>query len=44
MVYIIHKRLIWILDNDRMFREYHIPKYLPSWREEFWKPITVIRL
>jgi hypothetical protein len=44
MVYIIHNRMIWILYDDRMFREYYIPKYFPSWREEYWRPATVIRL
>ena len=34
MVYIIQNRMIWILYDDRRFREYYIPKYLPSWREE----------
>ena len=43
MVYIIHKRMVWILYDDRKFREHNIPKYFPSWREEFWKPKTVLR-
>ncbi len=44
MVYIIQDRVIWIFYKDYSFREYFIPKYFPSWREEYWKPITVIRL
>ena len=44
MVYIIHNRMIWILYDDRMFREYYILKYFPCWREEYWRPATVIRL
>lgn len=62
MVYIIQNRMIWILYDDRKFREYFIPQYFPSWREdpdgelwyavgsvdrcseEYWRPITVIRL
>ncbi len=38
MVYIIQNRMIWILYDDRKFREYFIPQYFPSWREEpRWK-------
>ena len=44
MVYIIQNHMIWILYDDCKFREYFIPKYFPSWREEYWKPITMIRL
>ena len=44
MVYIIQNRMIWILYDDRKIREYLIPKFFPSWRGEYWKLITVIRL
>ncbi len=27
MVYIIHKRMVWFLCDDRKFKEYFIPQY-----------------
>lgn len=44
MIYIIHNRKIWIFYENHTFREYLTQMYLPSWREEHLRPITMIRL
>ena len=44
MTFIIHNRIVWIVYNEHDLNEQFGRMFLPSWKKEHRKPVTVIRL